>query len=419
LIRALAFRLKLDGWLATLGATRGLMSLNFMTYAACLTVLRTEWDMSATAAGSISTGFQLGYGASLLICSWLADRVGARRVFVVSCCLSAATAVAFALFARSYASGLVLFTLVAISQGGTYSTAIMLTADRYGPERRGAAVGWLLASPSLGYAISLGVSGITLPIGGYQLAFIVTGCGPLIGAIFGLSAMRAARNVVHSRDDAPGFATEVLRNRTAMRLTVAYTFHSWELLGMWAWGPAFFAASLAASGAASLQAVEAGAFLTASFHVVGLLAASTMGRLSDRLGRRTVLFTLAAASTACSLSIGWMVAWPIWIVAVVGAVYAFTALGDSPVLSVALTEAVRPAYLGAALAMRSLTGFGAGALAPLVFGAVLDAATGTVWEASRWGWAFVTFGAGGLIATIAAYGLPARHPSDKSAAKPR
>src|SRR2546429_2770404 len=37
----------------------------------------------------------------------------------------------------------------------------------------------------------------------------------------------------------------------------------------------------------------------------------------------------------------------------VGAVYGFTALGDSPVLSTALTEAVDPAHLGAALALRS------------------------------------------------------------------
>src|SRR2546430_3660526 len=111
--------------------------------------------MSATAAGSIATGFQLGYAVSLLFFSSLADRVGARRVFLGSAWLSAVSALAWALWARSYVSGLVLYTLVALSQGGSYTTAIMLLADRYPAERRGAAVGWLIASSSAGYALSL------------------------------------------------------------------------------------------------------------------------------------------------------------------------------------------------------------------------------------------------------------------------
>ena len=76
--------MSLDGWLLALGAARALMTAVFMTYAATLPVLRSEWGMSATAAGSISTGFQLGYAVSLVVFSALADRVGARRVFVWS-----------------------------------------------------------------------------------------------------------------------------------------------------------------------------------------------------------------------------------------------------------------------------------------------------------------------------------------------
>ena len=150
------------------------MTSMFMTYAATLPVLRTEWGMTATAAGSISTGFQLGYALSLVFFSSLADRVGARRVFLGSAWLSAISALCFALFARSYLSGLILYTLVALSQGGTYTTAIMLFADRYPPERRGGAVGWLIASSSAGYALSLVTAGAALRWGGYPLSFLVS-----------------------------------------------------------------------------------------------------------------------------------------------------------------------------------------------------------------------------------------------------
>jgi MFS family permease len=128
----------------------------------------------------------------------------------------------------------------------------------------------------------------------------------------------------------------------------------------------------------SITAVATGASLAAGFHVVGFLASTTMGRLSDRLGRRTVLLGLAAASTVCSLAIGWMIGWPTTVVVVVGAIYAFTAIGDSPVLSTALTEAVRPGYLGATLALRGV------------------------------------LGGGGLIATIAAYGVRRGTPASET-----
>ena len=406
-----------DGWLLAVCLARALMTSIFMTYAAALPVLRPAWGMSATLAGSISTGSQLGYAVSLVVFSALADRLGARRVFVSSAWFSAIAALAFALGARSYASGLVLYTLVSVSQGGAYTTAIMLIADRYPPERRGSAVGWLIASSSLGYALSLAVSGMALSYG-YEVSFVVAACGPLLGACMLWLALRTTPNVVHRRRAGVRFGGAVLRNARAMRLMLGYTFHSWELLGMWAWVPAFLAAAFAAGGAGE-RAVMLGAYLSASFHVMGLVASSSMGRLSDRLGRRAVLFGLSASSAACSFVFGWLIGAPIALVFAVGALYSFTALGDSPVLSTALTEAVEPPYLGAALALRSFLGFGAGAIAPLVFGAVLDATNPAGAPGDAWGWAFVTLGIGGAGAAACAWSLaPDRRPALAAAREP-
>jgi MFS family permease len=405
---------RVDGWLLWLCTARTFTTLIFMTYAACLPVLRVEWNMSATAAGSIAAGFQLGYALSLMVCSSLADRIGARRVFLLSSVLGAATSLIFALFARSYLSGLLLYTLVALSLGGTYTTAIMLLSDRYDPERRGGAVGWLIASLSLGYAFSLLISGVMLPRGGYPLAFLATGAGPLLGLILTWLVLRTTPNVVHPRNPGLRFGTEVLRNPRAMRLVAGYTFHSWEVLGMWSWAPAFLTAALVVSGALGMRAVSLGAYVSAGFHVMGLVASFSMGRLSDRLGRRSVLVGLAAISTACSFTFGWMLDWPAALVVAVGAIYGFTAIGDSPVLSTALTEAVKPAYLGSALALRSFVGFGAGAIAPRVFGMVLDATNTSGDAPTTWGWAFASLGVGGLIATYCAYTLTPASASSSS-----
>jgi MFS family permease len=397
---------RIDPWLLALCASRTFMTFVFMTYAAALPVLRDAWDMSATAAGSVSTGFQLGYAVSLLGFSALADRISARRVYLWSAWLGAVAAVAFAAFARSYLSGLILYTVVALSQGGTYTTAIMLIADRYPPRRRGGAVGWLLASASLGYALSLIVAGLALGWGGYPMAFAATALGPVVGLALAWLALRGSRNLVHPRPAGARFGPAVLGNARAMRLLLGYTFHSWELLGMWAWTPAFLAAALAVWGLGGVQAVVRGAYISAAFHLVGIVASSSMGRLSDRLGRRTVLLTMATSSSACSFAFGWLIGWPAALIFLVGAVYGFTALGDSPVLSTAFTEAVEPAYLGSALALRSLAGFGAGAIAPLAFGAVLDATNPPGAAPTDWGWAFVALGLGGALASWCAYGLP-------------
>jgi MFS family permease len=395
---------RVDGWLVAVCASRAFGTAVFMTYAASLPVLLEAWQLTGTTAGSISTGFQLGYAVSLMGCSWLADRLGARRILLWSTLASAVMAVAFALFARSYWSGLVLYTLLAMSQGGTYTTAIMLVADRYPPARRGVAVGWLIAASSLGYGLSLVLCGVTLPVGGYPLAFAATAAGPVIAVATTWLAVRDLPTVVHARGAGLRFGSEVLKNRQAAWLMSGYTFHSWELLGMWAWTPTFVAASLALTGYGGVRAVEIGSYISASFHVMGLVASSSMGALSDRWGRRQVLLTLAAISTVCSLTFGWLIGAPAAIVFVVGALYGFAALGDSPVLSTAFTEAVRPAYLGSGLALRSLLGFGAGAIAPLAFGAVLD---GTIASGARtqWGWAFVSLGLGGVGATVCAWAL--------------
>jgi MFS family permease len=377
----------------------------FMTYAATLPVLRTEWGMTATAAGSVSTAFQLGYAVSLVFFSSLADRIGARRVFLGSAWLGAVSALLFAAFARSYVSGLVFYALVALSQGGTYTTAIMLFADRYPPARRGAAVGWLIASSSAGYALSLVVSGAAVRWGGYPLAFFASALGPVVGVLIAWLVLRTTPNVVHPRRAGARFGSAVLKNGPAMRLILGYTFHSWELLGMWAWTPAFVAAVFAVGGRGSVRAVELAAYVSAAFHVMGLIASSSMGRLSDGLGRRVVLFSLASTSALCSLVFGWLIGLPIAVVFAVGALYGFAALGDSPVLSTALTETVGASHLGAALAFRSFLGFGAGAVAPIVFGRVLDLTNPPGPLPTTWGWAFVALGLGGLAAAWCARGL--------------
>jgi MFS family permease len=400
-----AKRTRFDPWLAGVCASRVFNGLVFMSYAAALPVLQREWSMSGTQAGAVAGGFQIGYAMSLVFFSSLADRVSPKRIYLWSMFFAGLSALGFALFARDFTSALVLHTTVGVSLGGTYTTGVMILADQYDARSRGMAVGVFIASTSCGYALSLLISGAALPAGGYRLSFLLTCLGPLLGWAIAWWTLRSTVVPAARRRKGQRFTREVLAHRPTMLLIWGYVFHNWELLGMWSWTPAFLAACLAVAGSSPTVAAGTGASMTALFHGVGLLASFSMGALSDRIDRAAVMLTLAGVSMGCSFVFGWTVNWPLAWVLCIGVVYAFSSLGDSPILSAALTETVDGAYLGAALGLRSLLGFGAAALAPMVFGLILDwtnpAAADRAFYA-EWGWAFSALGIGGAGAVWAA-----------------
>lgn len=387
-------------WLGAICLSRVGSYMVYIAYAATLPVLQHEWRLSGTAAGSIASVFQVAYAISLMGCSALADRVGARRVFLVGSVTTAVIAALFAALARDYWSGLVLYTLLALTLGSTYTTGILLVAEHVPVDRRGRAMGAYLAGHSLGLALALMLAGAAIPRGGYVLAFWLLALGAIAGGGLAWIAMHSTGDAVPPRATHQRFAGEVLRNRPAMLVIAGYIFHSWELLGMWAWTPAFLAACFVAAGAGLTRGAGLGAYVTSLFHLTGMLAALVAGVFADRFGRTPVILVMAAVSAGCSLVFGWLIGASLALVVGVGLLYGFAALGDSPIYSTALTEVVAPAYRGSALALRSLLGYGAAAIAPLLFGVILD------WQGTRnagaWGWAFVSLGAAGLGAVLSA-----------------
>ena len=395
--------------LAALCAARVFLFSTFMTVAAVIPLLMREWQLSATAAGAIVSSFTVCYALSVFGFGWAADHVGAKRMVVGSALAAAATSAAFGWLARDWASAIVLYSLVGLAQGGVYTPLIMVISDEVDPARRGSAMGWLIASTSAGYAASLGAAAAGIAIGGLQAAFVLSGLLPALGALVLLFALRPFPNRVHARAAGGSVVAELVHNRNSRLLVAGYTGHSWEVVGMWAWIPAFLAAGFALKGAGAAAATASGAWLAGVLHLFGAVAAFSMGRLSDRAGRRPVLVALAGAGALVSLTIGWLVHAPSAVLIPLALAYAFVTLGDSPVLTTAISEAVRPGYLGAVLAWRGLAGFGAGAVAPLAFGFVLDATT-NLEKSISWGLGFALLGLGGVVALACALLLGQHRP---------
>ena len=170
-------------------------------------------------------------------------------------------------------------------------------------------------------------------------------------------------------------------------------------MGAWAWVPAFLAAAILSRG--KMSPIELGLWTALALHLTGFFSSFLSGYAADRYGARRVLIGFALVGALCSFAIGWLDGGSVALLIAVTAVYGFVAIGDSAVLSSAMTDAVPADRLGRILGLRSILGMSAGAAAPAVFGLTLDLLPPDI----AWGYAFWTLGAGGFIAFICALGL--------------
>jgi MFS family permease len=392
-------------WLTELCLSRVGFVFIFTTYSAALPLLKTDWNMSASEAGLVQSAWHTGYLISLFAAGFIADRYGAKKTFLAGSILASTSALLFAFCADSFLSGLMLYGFTGLCSGASYTPGLTLIAERFMTYQRGRAMGWFLAASSLGYGVSLILSGLLMPLAGWRGAFIVTACGPLAATVISYRSLRSTLNVVHPRGTghAVGFPLlQVLSNKPAMLVIWAYVFHGWELLGMWAWLPAYLAVSITHGGSMTMQAAGVGALCTALTYIISMSGSIYGGALSDRWGRTSVILWAACLSLACSFAFGWMMALPLWLLVAVAAVYNITAIADSSVYSTGITELVPSQYLGAAYALRSVLGFGAGVISPWVFGLVLDWARGEPLrsETMAWGLAWTSLGVGAVLGPL-------------------
>ncbi len=387
-------------------ASRACFSLIFTAYAAVIPLVQPEWGMSSGETGLVQSAWHVGYLISLFGAGLLVDRIGARDTYLAAGFAACASALLFAFFANDFVSALVFHFVAGLCSGGSYTPGLALIALRYGTATRGWAMGSFLAAASLGYAICLLGSGLMVPAWGWRAALLFSAAATVAGAVLGWTALRATPNVAAGpiRPQSWMAATRTLwRNEPAKLVVGAYTLHAWELLGLWAWLPAFLVVAAQAQGdAGSSGMLMAGITLAGLSHLVSVAASLAGGALSDRIGRTRVILIMSCTSIACSFAFGWLVGFAMWIVVLIAVVYSFTAIGDSAVFSTVLTEVVPREYIGVALSIRSVLGFGVGALSPWVFGLTLDlTAQGSgAAGAYSWGIAWCTLGAGALLGPL-------------------
>jgi MFS family permease len=376
-------------WLAALCTSRVLAATWFVAYSAVLPLTQAAWGLSGSEAGMVQAAFHLGYLTSLFIVGFIADHFGAKRAYILTGIAACLSPWAFVLFADGFWSAVWLHAFTGLCQGGTYTPALALINDNVERSRRGRAMGYLIAGSSAGYAICLGVAGFALKFTDWRGALAMVAALPVISWLLGIYVLRTTPNKVHPRPAGESLLASlpaVWRNRKGMLSIWGYTFHNWELLGLWAWLPAFLTAALLLHG----QPVENALMFAGLTYVANIAGSIIGGTMADRWGRTQTILTWSCVSLALSFSIGWLIAAPIIVLVGLACLYNFAGIADSSTHSL---------VLGVAYAVRSVIGFGAGVVSPVVFGWALDA------SGQSWGIAWVTLGIGALLGPLCTYRL--------------
>jgi MFS family permease len=378
----------------------------FVAYSAVLPLTQVAWGLSGKEAGMIQAGFHLGYLTSLFIVGFIADHYGAKRAYLVTGIAAWSSPILFVLFADGFWSAFWLHALTGLCQGGFYTPALALINDNVARERRGRAMGFLIAGSSAGYAICLLAAGAALKFTDWRGALAVIAALPLASWLLGLYILRNTPNIVHARpagDSLLASIPAVWKNRRGMLSIWGYSCHNWELLGLWAWLPAFLTAALLLNGSSPENAL----LFTALTYIANIAGSIIGGTMADRWGRTQTILLWSCVSLALSFTIGWLIALPIALLVALACLYNFAGIADSSTHSTVLAESVPPHYLGVAYAVRSVVGFGMGVISPVVFGWALDVAGGgkASGDAYAWGIAWMTIGLGGLLGPLATWRL--------------
>src|SRR5256886_10199505 len=134
------------------------------------------------------------------------------------------------------------------------------------------------------------------------------------------------------------------------------------------------------------------------------------GPMAARWGPPQAILTWSGRSLVLSFSIGWLIALPLALLVALACLYNFAGIADSSTHSLVLAESVPPHYVGVAYAVRSVIGFGAGVVSPVLFGWALDLFGGkTNTDPLAWGVAGATLALGAMLGPLATWKLQKAH----------
>jgi len=346
----------------------------FVSFPALQPEFQRLWTLSDSEAGFISGLYFAGSVLAVPLASGLTDRMEARRVYLTSLLFGVVGALGFALAAKGLVSAALWRFLQGAAFGGAHMPGLRALSEAVPAQRQGTAIAVFTASFTVGSSLSFALSGLLASAFGWRLGLALLALGPLAAAAIGFAVLPPTPFRQESRP-ARAPLRSLLQNRRALRFVVAYGLHNSEVSIMRAWMVTLLVTSAAQAGVSSF-----GAYATIVATVANLLGLPLIvltNEIATRRDREAVIAIVMTLSGLLGLILA--LAAPLSPIVTIGAAILFggVATADSGTINTGLFAAADPGRRGAFLAIHAVSGFGAAAVAPILFGLLLDLAGGS------------------------------------------
>lgn len=378
-----------------------LTMLGVFAFPALLPEFVEIWDLTNSQAGWISGTYFAGYSVAVPVLTSLTDRIDARRIYLVSCLVGAAANLGFALFSQGVWSALFFQILCGFGLAGTFIPGLKALIDRVAPRFLQRAVSFYTACFGLGMSLSFFYAGQVYAWAGWQPVYYIAGaCSFVVLAV--CARVLAPRSPSLAGVGGPALVAvldfrPVFRNAGARRYILTYICHMWEMFAVRAWMVAFLTFALVQGE--TMPGLMPPTTVMAVAGICGMAASISFGELALRYGRRRVVCTAMALSGLMGLGIGFSAELPYPALILFCLAYTIFFQGDSAAIHAGVILAAEPERRGSTMALQSLAGFTAAAVAPMAAGMVLDL-TGGGETVLSWGLTFWVMSAAAFLGLL-------------------
>jgi len=377
-----------------------------------------EFNLTSQDTGLILSCFQAGYVVIVVFSGWLGDKIGLKRIVFWATLSTGIFSTLFVWGACSKISIMIFRLLTGLSAGAIYVPGIALLSRWFPPQRRGGVLGLytaaLVAAYAGGYFVAAPIAGIY----GWRTGILWTSLPAFIGALIvslfvseaptpeeSAFTIQIKSQMVSCNNNTTVSAKLPRSIMGPLLISLGYMGHMWEQYAFWGWIGPFMTAVAVSSGMKPDRAATWAGIVAACIILLGAPASWIWGVVSDRIGRIRAIALAACFSLVAEFGLGYIYTYKIGFVIVVAAWIGFWVVADSALYKAGLTEMVSPKTCGLCLGFQSAVGYFTTIIAPLAFGAILQAYNGLVSPvyATFWGPSFAILGLGGLLVPISLF----------------